>query len=156
VVEQFNRLGGGCTHWATIPSKALRYAIFQMTEANRNPLFRTAGVSLHFPVSELRRSAQRVIEQQLERRAGFYGRNHVPIPARRARFVDPQTLEVSDDNSARQRLKAKSFVIATGSRRYRPPDIDFGHPRIFDSDTILDLDYTPQSMTIYGAGVVGC
>ena len=48
VVEQFNRVGGGCTHWGTIPSKALRYAIFQMTEANRNPLFREAGVSLHF------------------------------------------------------------------------------------------------------------
>ena len=40
-------------------------------------------------------------------------------------------------------------------RPYRPPDIDFAHPRIFDSDTILDLDYTPQSMTIYGAGVDG-
>ncbi len=47
-------------------------------------------------------------------------------------------------------------MIATGSRPYRPPDVDFNHPRIFDSDTILDLEYTPQSITIYGAGVVGC
>ena len=43
VVERFDKIGGGCTHWATIPSKALRYAIFQMTEANHNPLFREAG-----------------------------------------------------------------------------------------------------------------
>ena len=41
-------------------------------------------------------------------------------------------------------------------RPYRPPDVDFTHPRIFDSDTILDLSFTPQSITIYGAGVVGC
>ncbi len=47
-------------------------------------------------------------------------------------------------------------MIATGSRPYRPPDVDFTHPRIFDSDTILDLSFTPQSITIYGAGVVGC
>src|SRR6202012_1290826 len=28
--------------------------------------------------------------------------------------------------------------------------------RIFDSDTILNLQFMPQSITIYGAGVVGC
>src|SRR5438477_6606585 len=33
---------------------------------------------------------------------------------------------------------------------------DFQHPRIFDSETILNLSFTPQSITIYGAGVVGC
>src|SRR5262249_43151557 len=48
------------------------------------------------------------------------------------------------------------FVIATGSRPYRPPDVDFSHPRIFDSDTILGMEELPQSMTVYGAGVIGC
>ncbi|MCA8990324.1 MAG: FAD-dependent oxidoreductase, partial [Planctomycetaceae bacterium] len=38
----------------------------------------------------------------------------------------------------------------------RPPDVDFDHPRIFDSDTILGLECTPRSITICGAGVVGC
>ena len=47
-------------------------------------------------------------------------------------------------------------MIASGARPYRPADVDFTHPRIFDSDTILDLSETPQSITIYGAGVVGC
>ena len=27
---------------------------------------------------------------------------------------------------------------------------------MFDSDTILDLNETPQSITVYGAGVIGC
>jgi NAD(P) transhydrogenase len=34
--------------------------------------------------------------------------------------------------------------------------VDFSHPRIRDSDTILKLDHTPDSITVYGAGVVGC
>jgi NAD(P) transhydrogenase len=46
VIERFERIGGGCRHWGTIPSKALRYAIYQMTEANQNPLFHAAEVSL--------------------------------------------------------------------------------------------------------------
>ena len=47
-------------------------------------------------------------------------------------------------------------MIAVGCRPWRPPDVDFTHPRIFDSDTILNLSHTPWSISIYGAGVVGC
>jgi NAD(P) transhydrogenase len=46
VIERLDMIGGGCTHWGAIPSKALRYSIYQMTEANQNPLFHAAGVSL--------------------------------------------------------------------------------------------------------------
>src|SRR5690606_5471900 len=53
-------------------------------------------------------------------------------------------------------IQAKYIIIATGSRPYRPSNVDFTHPRIFDSDTILSLGFTPHSMTIYGAGVIGC
>ena len=27
IAERYQQIGGGCTHWGTIPSKALRYAI---------------------------------------------------------------------------------------------------------------------------------
>ena len=83
-------------------------------------------------------------------------RNRVPVVHGHARFVDPHTVEVETDSGARPRLRAGGFVIATGSRPYRPPDVDFNHPRVFDSDTILGLDHTPNTVTIYGAGVVGC
>jgi NAD(P) transhydrogenase len=156
VVERFDKIGGGCTHWATIPSKALRYSVFQMTEANHNPLFREAGVSLKFSFPDLRRSARSVIERQVDMRRGFYERNHVPVIRGQARFVDQHTIDADEASGARQRLTADYFVIATGARPYRPPDVDFIHARVFDSDTLLDLSFTPQSITIYGAGVVGC
>jgi NAD(P) transhydrogenase len=156
VVERFNQVGGGCTHWATIPSKALRFAIGQMTEANVNPLFRAAGVSIRLSFAELRRSARGVIDRQVEMRRGFYERNHVPVFFGEASFVDSHTIRVEESAGSCQVLTADAVVIATGSRPYRPPGVDFNHPRIFDSDTILSLQETPQSITIYGAGVVGC
>jgi NAD(P) transhydrogenase len=156
VVERHPQIGGACTHLGTIPSKALRYAIFQMTEANSNPLFRAAGVSIRLPFPELRCFADRIVEQQVHTRQGFYDRNHVPVVFGNAHFVDPSTVEVDDADGGKQRLTAEGIIIAAGSRPYRPPDVDFSHPRIFDSDTILDLSFTPQSITIYGAGVVGC
>ena len=40
-------------------------------------------------------------------------------------------------------------------RPYHPPGVDFHHPRVFDSDSILELSSTPRRMIIYGAGVIG-
>lgn len=155
-VERHSRIGGGCTHWGTIPSKALRFAIFRMTEVHNNRLFRELLPTLNLTFAQLRRSSQHVIDQQVELRTSFYDRNRVPVHTGSARFIDQHTVEVSESRDAHETIRAKSFVLATGSRPYRPPDVDFTHPRIFDSDTILGLENTPQSITIYGAGVVGC
>ena len=156
VVERYSRIGGGCTHWGTIPSKALRFAIFRMIEANNNPLFREVGVNVELTYPQLRRSAEGVINQQEDLRRGFYEKNGVTIHSGAARFADPHKVEVCEDNGGCQTITAENVVIATGARPYRPPDIDFNHPRIFDSDTILNLTFTPWSVTVYGAGVVGC
>jgi len=156
VIERYSKIGGGCTHWATIPSKTLRYAIHQLMEAKNNPLFREAGLKLEVEFPQLRRTAGAVIQQQTEMRRGFYDRNHVPVYFGHAQFVDPNTIEVVDGKGSTDRFTAKNFVIAVGARPYRPPDVDFSHPRIFDSDTILDMPITPRSITIYGAGIIGC
>ncbi|MDZ4820128.1 MAG: Si-specific NAD(P)(+) transhydrogenase [Planctomycetota bacterium] len=156
VVERYAKIGGACTHLGTIPSKALRYAISQVTEINTSAMFRSAGISLTMPFPEIRRAAQRVVEQQVVVRRGFYDRNHVNVIAGQARFVDTHTIEVDEPDAGKQQIRANGFIIAAGSRPYRPDDVDFNHPRIFDSDSILKLEYTPQSITIYGAGVVGC
>ncbi len=156
VVERSARIGGNCTHLATIPSKALRYAIFQTTEASQHPLLREAGAAVTIPFPDLRRGAKSVIERQVEMRRTFYDRNHVPVIHGCARFLDPRTIEVQREDGGCQRLAAQAFIISCGARPYRPADVDFAHPRIFDSDTILDLSFTPSSLTIYGAGVIGC
>ena len=156
VVERYARIGGGCTHWGTIPSKALRFAIFRMTEANSNPLFREAGVNVELSFPQLRKGAEGVINAQEEMRRGFYDKNNVALYGGHGRFVDRRTLEVCQDKGACEKFTADNFVLAVGTRPFRPPDVDFSHPRIFDSDTILNLTFTPWSITVYGAGVVGC
>ena len=64
VIERYEKIGGGCTHWGTIPSKALRYAIQQLTEALNNPLVRATGVEANPSIAELVKTAQQVISSQ--------------------------------------------------------------------------------------------
>jgi NAD(P) transhydrogenase len=147
VIDQDLEVGGSCTHRGTIPSKALRHTIQQLaSEAN--------GADPEY--TEIIRKADRVIRSQVQLRTGFYERNRVDVICGRATFVDAHCIEVAAVNGAQHRLRADRIVLATGSRPYRPPDLDFSHPRIVDSDTVLGLQETPRSITIYGAGVIGC
>jgi NAD(P) transhydrogenase len=156
LIEAFSQVGGGCTHWGTIPSKALRHAVQRLVEVRTNPLFMGAMENFDLGMPQLMRSAEAVIRKQVSLRHGFYERNKVRMVHGRARFLDAHTVEVEQGNGAKETMTAGHVVLATGSRPYRPEDVDFTHPRVFDSDTILKLQDTPQSMTIYGAGVVGC
>ncbi|MDP1797495.1 MAG: Si-specific NAD(P)(+) transhydrogenase [Planctomycetaceae bacterium] len=156
VIERDIQIGGSCTHRGTIPSKALRYAIFQLTEVNSNPLFREKGITVDFMLPELRRRAKSVIDQQVRVRTTFYDRNDVPIHTGSARFVDEHTIEIVQEDGGKHQLRGENIVIATGARPYRPAHVDFNHPRIFDSDTILQCNLDLKSVTIYGAGVIGC
>ena len=152
VVEAYDKIGGGCTHWGTIPSKALRFSIYSVMEAMNNPIVRELGIHLNPTLSQLRASSKAIISKQVSMRQTFYERNNVPVIHGKAKLIDANTVEIDEET----RICGDYIVLATGSRPFRPEGVDFAHPRVFDSDTILDLAFKPQSITIYGAGVIGC
>jgi NAD(P) transhydrogenase len=155
VIDERSEVGGACTHTATIPSKALRHAIQRLVEMRDVPGMRGAGMAQP-SFGDLYRTASSVIGKQTGMRQTFYERNDVEVVDGHARFVDANTVEVDQPKGATDVLTAKHFIIACGSRPYHPPDVDFSHPRIYDSDRILKMNDTPQSMIVYGAGVIGC
>lgn len=157
IIEKYKDVGGGCTHWGTIPSKALRQAVQRVIQFNRNRWFKEAcGGPLHLTFPQLLSSATDVIKRQVDMRSSFYERNNLDLLHGTASFVDDNTMLIkANDGSKSKKISANVFVLAPGSHPYRPDDVNFDHHNIFDSDTILDLNFTPRSITIYGAGVIG-
>ena len=156
VVDDRRLVGGNCTHLGTIPSKALRHSVRQIMQYNTNPLFRQIGEPRWFSFPDVLKSAERVIAKQVSSRTGYYARNRIDVFCGSASFADAQTIQVVCPNGVMETIVAKQVVVATGSRPYRPLDVDFNHPRVYDSDTILSLGHTPRRLIIYGAGVIGC
>lgn len=156
IVEKESSVGGGCTHWGTIPSKALRHAVSRIIEFNSNPLFCNNNTSIHSTFSNILGHAKSVIDKQTRLRQGFYDRNHCSMISGIARFTDKYTIAVTQSDGTEELYSADRFVIATGSRPYQPSDVDFLHERIYDSDSILSLKHDPRHIIIYGAGVIGC
>ena len=156
IIEKESSVGGGCTHWGTIPSKALRHAVSRIIEFNNNPLFCQNNKSIHSTFSNILGHAKSVIDKQTRLRQGFYDRNQCTLVFGTARFIDSHSISVMQSDGTEEHYSADKFVIATGSRPYQPENVDFLHERIYDSDSILSLKHDPQHIIIYGAGVIGC
>ena len=69
----------------------------------------------------------------------------------RARFVSPSSLVVDDDI----RVTARATVIATGSSPWTPPQLESVADDIMISDDIFEMEDLPESMAIFGTGVIG-
>ena len=147
-VERFCQVGGGCTHWATIPSKALRQAIYHINLCNQSSVCKRIDAQPKFSFPELLATANAVIAKQVDAARGILRpqRRDAGRPATQGSSIRTRSTVDSPD-SVDKRITADAFVIATGSRPFRPADVDFTHPRIFDSDTLLTLDRTPPSIT---------
>ena len=152
VVSDRDKVGGNCTHLGTIPSKALRQSVKQVMQFSSNPLLREFATLRKPCFQDIMRHAARVIDEQVHLRSAYYEKNGIDIVQGVASFVDKHTVRLGSRGPL---LTADHFIIATGSRPYRPDSVDFTHPRIFDSDTILQLDHSPRTVTVIGAGVIG-
>ncbi len=155
VIEKHSAVGGGCTHWGTIPSKALRHSVSRLIEYRSNPLFSDGHQLPKLTFQEILKHASGVIRKQSGLRASFYDRNNVTLIFGEAAFIDAHHLKITRADGSIDTISTDKVVIATGSRPYTPKDIDFSHPRIYHSDSILSLDHDPKSIIIYGAGVIG-
>ena len=67
-----------------------------------------------------------------------------------ARFVDANTIDV-----AGRRLRARAFVVATGSRPVVPDAFAVLGDRILTTDTLFELDALPARVGVVGLGAIG-
>mgnify|MGYP000403902652 CR=1 FL=1 len=156
VIDNLAEVGGSCTHRGTIPSKALRSAVSSYLRFQQNPVISKLKTEAHISFQDLRSNARGVIQKQVDMRNRFYTRNKIELYKGDASFIDANTILIKkhDDNDIS--ISADNIILATGSRPYRPDEINFNHSRVYDSDTILQMDHTPRKLIIYGAGVIGC
>ena len=155
-IERAPEPGGAGTHTGTLPSKTLRETAMYLSGYRTREMYGVAmelETTATLPMLMSRKAA--IAASETQRIRDNLDRHGVKYMHGSARFVDAHTVLVESSLGAR-RVTGEVILIATGSRPARPEGIDFRDPRIHDSDEILDLESIPQSMTILGAGVIGC
>jgi NAD(P) transhydrogenase len=155
-IERAPEPGGAGTHTGTVPSKTLRETAMYLSGYHAREMY---GVAVELePTATVPRLMSRkaaIVASESQRIRDNLARHRVTCLNGVARFVDAHTVEVAD--AARtQRVTGEIILIATGSRPARPAAIDFADDHIHDSDEILGIEILPASLTILGAGVIGC
>ncbi len=72
----------------------------------------------------------------------------------RAVFSGPDEVLVTGP-SGEQRLTAKAYLIATGSKQSRPPIPGLAEAKVWTSNEALEVESAPKSLLIAGAGAIG-
>ncbi len=152
LVEKLGAVGGAGINTGTIPSKTLRETALALSGARSRKLF---GVDLSLrreaTIADFMRHQANVTARERERREEQMRDCNVETFQGAASFVDPNTVRVAPDTL----LRGERILIATGSSPLRPVEFPFEHPRVHDSDEILEIGVLPRTLAVVGAGVIG-
>jgi NAD(P) transhydrogenase len=156
LIEQRQVIGGACLHTGTIPSKTLREAVLYFTGHRLHSLYGSAyRVKERITPADLTFRVQHVIRHELDVVSSQMRRNNIDMYFGVARFASSHTVLIEHAHTT-TRLSGQKFIIAVGSEPARPLDIPFTPGRVLDSDGLLQLPTIPRSMTVVGAGIIGC
>jgi NAD(P) transhydrogenase len=156
IIEKAPRVGGASVNTGTIPSKTLRETALYFSNLRQRGLY-GIDYSLKDTISieALMYRKTHVVNNEWDLIYKNIERHNIQLIFGTASFVDAHTIEV-DLNGTKERYAAQYFLIATGSLPNFPGDFPIDGRIVYDSDTIINMSHMPRSMTIIGAGTVGC
>ncbi len=157
MIDRNRVLGGAAANTGTLPSKTLRETALYLSGFRRRELY---GVQMSLKQEVTARDflyrERLVVEAERHRILENLDRHKVEMHRGAASFLDPHTIIIRRPGAKVTRLSADVFLIATGSQPLRPPMFPFDDPRVYVSDSILQLTDIPKSMMVVGGGVIGC
>ena len=151
VLIEKGEMGGDCLNYGCVPSKALLAAGARAQAMRDAGPFGIAPVEPQIDARAVRDHVRSVIAAiaPTDSQQRFEGLGVTVIRAA-ARFRDRRTVEAEGT-----RIRARRFVIATGSSPAVPPIPGLGDAPYFTNETIFEKDFIPPHLIVIGAGPIG-
>ena len=151
VLIERHKMGGDCLNTGCIPSKSLIAAAHAADQMRRGGRF---GVNGHEPDIDFLKVHDHVHgviaaiapHDSVERFEGL----GVDVIQGAARFTGPREVEADG-----RRIRARRFVIATGSSPAPPPIPGLDQVPYLTNETVFDLDQRPDHLIVIGGGPIG-
>lgn len=156
VLIEKGRMGGDCLNTGCVPSKAL-LAAAKRAEAVRGAMpfgIRTQRANIEF--HEVNDHVHDVIAAIApnDSRERFSGLG-VRVIEGEARFSDRATVVVGPESGPQFEIKARRFVIATGSSPAIPPIPGLDETPFLTNETVFEARERPKHLVIVGGGPIG-
>jgi len=152
VLIESHRMGGDCLNTGCVPSKALLAAAHAATDYRRAAAFGLAQDAPRVDFAKVQAHVRAVIaavapNDSEERFTGL----GVTVLREPGRFTGPSEVSVGET-----RIRARRFVVATGSMAFVPPVPGLGDLPYLTNETIFDIDRLPAHLLVMGGGPIGC
>lgn len=147
-----DRLGGDCLWYGCVPSKSLIHAsriAYAVEELLNFSIDRTIP---KIDFAKVTNYVQRVISTiQPNDSPERFESLGVEVIFGTGQFLDRKTFAVNN-----RHLKARAFVIATGSRAAIPPIPGLAEAGYLTNEQVFSLTQQPESLAVIGGGPIGC
>jgi pyruvate/2-oxoglutarate dehydrogenase complex dihydrolipoamide dehydrogenase (E3) component len=152
VLIEAGKMGGDCLNTGCVPSKSLIAAARVAQTMRTAGPFGIAPVEPQVDFARVRDHVHGVIaaiapHDSVER----FTKLGCEVILAHARFLDARTVAAGD-----ARVRARRFVIATGSRAVLPPIPGLAETPHFTNESVFENAVRPEHLVIIGAGPVGC
>ncbi len=152
VLVEKGRMGGDCLNTGCVPSKSLIAAARRAHMVGEAGAFGVIAANSTIDFARVRDHVSGVIAALApnDSKARFTGLG-VRVIEGAARFRDARTVVVGDAIT----IKARRFVIATGSLPALPPIPGLDSAPHLTNETIFDITVKPEHLIVLGAGPIG-
>jgi pyruvate/2-oxoglutarate dehydrogenase complex dihydrolipoamide dehydrogenase (E3) component len=152
VLIERGAMGGECLNTGCVPSKALLAAAKRAASMRDGAPFGVHAANVEVDFAQVQNHVRRVIDaiapaDSAERFTGL----GVRVIKGNARFKDRRTVAVGDQFE----IRARRFVIATGSTPALPPIPGLDQGPYLTNETVFNLSERPRHLVVIGAGPVG-
>ena len=145
-----NKLGGDCTWYGCIPSKALLKSAQVFSLLKRIKEFGIVGDVKCSP-DEVMAHVRDVIKQiSMHHPPEVFEKRGIKVLFGNTKFIDSHNIEFDGKN-----LSAKRFIICTGSHPLVPPIDGLKGIDYLTNENIFDLPVLPKSIAVLGGGPIG-
>jgi len=152
VIERATNPGGSCINTGTVPSKTLRESALYFSGLGQRGLYGIDySLKENLTVHDFMHHEREVVEMERRRILKNLELHKIEYIQGQASFEDAHTVAIGS-----RKLTGQIILISTGSKPNRPGEISFDDVHTFDSDTFLQMDRIPKSLSVIGGGVIGC
>lgn len=151
VLLEKDKMGGDCLNTGCVPSKALLAAGKRAHMHRKDDI---KGIQPHEPVIDYAAVKDHVSDtiktiepNDSPERFRSLGVN---VIMQGGKFTDAKTVETNDHI-----IRAKRFIISTGSRAFVPPISGIEEDKVFTNENIFELRDKPDHLLIVGGGPIG-
>jgi pyruvate/2-oxoglutarate dehydrogenase complex dihydrolipoamide dehydrogenase (E3) component len=152
LVEGAREMGGLCILRGCMPSKTLIQSANRFLSMRRAKEFGLRAENLAVCGEEIIERKRRLVGEFADYRRKQLECGRFELVRGWAKFVDGHTIEVQGETTAR--LRARTFLIATGSSLKHIDIPGLAENGFLDSDTVLESTVIPKSVIMLGAGPI--